>query len=357
MSYLYLRGKGKKQEIWIGFSKRTGLKRRKLGISLETVPMRNGKVMWPTRARELQQAIDTEVAKGTFGIHDARPIPRFSDLKKEFLLFKGDTISKAQHDEYITATKKLIEDLGDLPVSNYTTLSLGILRSKLLETLSWNTVAKTFRNLSALFNYAKSEFNIPNPITKTLKLKQDIKNPRVFSEEELSAFLVKAAEINRPLYDQAMYLLLAGMRVTESCIAQFSNLDFKRECIDYRNIKGKRNDIFPMDAALKEFLQSLPKTYAPFVFKYRRRRPLENAFNDVSTAAKLPDELSLHNLKKTFSTLLADTNAPIYIAQDLSRHTDIRTTLRYYVYKRLEAKRDALAASRVPIIHLLNKAK
>lgn len=357
MSYLYLRGKGKKKEIWIGFPKKNGIKRRKLGISVETVMMRNGKVIWPVRARELQQAIDTQIAKGLFRIQDTRPIPRFSDLKTEFLAFKGETISKAQHDEYITSTKKLIENLGDIPVSNYTTLSLGILRSKLLETLSWNTVAKTFRNLSAIFNYAKGEFNIPNPITKTIKLKQDIKNPRVFSENELSDFLIKAIELNKPLYDQAMYLLLAGMRVSESCIVQFSNFDFKRECIDYRNLKGKRNDIFPMDAALKEFLISIPKTYTPYAFKYRNRRSLENAFNDISNAAKLPNELSLHNLKKTFSTLLADTNAPIYIAQDLSRHTDIRTTLRYYVYKRLEAKREALAASRQPIIHLLNKAK
>ncbi len=353
MSYLYLRGTGKKKEIWIGFPKSVGISRRKIGISIETVTLRNGKIVWPTRVKELQQEIDLQIAKGTFGITSQRPIPRLSELKNEYLSFKGETIGRVQQNEYTYAVDKLIGHLGDYPIGNYSTMALGVFRSTLLETLAWNTVAKTFRNLYAIFNYAKQEFNIPNPITKTLKLKQDIKNPRVFSEEELSKFLLKASELNKPLYDQAMYLLLAGMRVTESCMVQFSNLDFKRECIDYRNIKGKRNDIFPMDASLKEFLKGVPKTYAPFVFKYRTKKAIAEAYKKIAVAAEISDEVSLHNLKKTFSTLLADTNAPIYIAQDLSRHTDIRTTLRYYVYKRLEAKRDALTAARQPIIHLL----
>ncbi len=63
-------------------------------------------------------------------------------------------------------------------------------------------------------------------------------------------------------------------------------------------------------------------------------------------------ELSLHNLKKTFSTLLADSNAPMHITQKLSHHSDIRTTLQYYIYKRLDSERQALSASRASIKHL-----
>lgn len=353
MSYLYLRGKGTKKQIYIAFPKATGIKPRKLGLSVDIVTLRNGKVIFPPRARELQKDIDLEIAKGTFGISSQRPIPVFSALVKEFLEFKSGTISAAQAYEYKNASDKMIEILGNLPVGNYTTLSLGIFRSKQLTTLSWNTVAKTFRNLHALFNYAHDEYKISNPVTKQLKLKQDVKSVRVYSEGELAAYLAAAADQNIALYHQSMYLLLAGMRVTESCEVQWSYFNFEKELIDYRNFKGKRDDLFPMDAALKEFLLSLPKTYAPFVFKYRSRYRLDEVFHDVATAANLPPELKLHNLKKTFSTLLADTNAPMHITQDLSRHTDIRTTLRYYIFKRLEAKRSALNAARQPIIHLL----
>ena len=292
----------------------------------------------------------------TPAIFNKRSIPSLSKLKDEYLAFKGGTIGRGQRFEYKNAVNKLILSLGDLPITNYNKLSLGIFRSKQLESQSWNTVAKTMRTLSALFSYAASEYEIVNPLL-ALKLKQKINEPRVYSLDELTRFLKKAYEINTPFYSQVMFLLLTGMRVSESCKIQWSQINFERRCINYDNIKGNRNELFPMDSAIEDLLGTLSREFSPHIFKYRSRERMAEVFRKVAPMALISTELTLHNLKKTFSTLLADSNAPAHITQKLSHHADIKTTLNYYVFKKMESERSALATSRDPIRHLLPRAQ
>jgi len=302
---------------------------------------RNGKDIFPQEAIAIAKTIDRDVRMMLWGLPQPRKKVVLKQLLENYLKNDGNDIRPSTKQLYTSIVEKFNHYKPGIFILQISKELLIDYKKYLLDTVKNSpfTVAKDFRHLAALFNFAVREHFIPeNPITRHVRPKLPKKYPVIYTEGELAALFGYLQEHSPSTYQQYLFLYMTGFRVDESCLLKWSQIDWGLKAIRHFNEKGSRDELFPLSDYLFDMLKALPRG-GEFVFPERSRYKLYNRVRIAREALKITKPKAVHILKKNYSTVLAMQGTPHLLLPQLTHHSSLGTAKESYVYVELEEKR------------------
>ncbi|HOI31003.1 MAG TPA: tyrosine-type recombinase/integrase [Melioribacteraceae bacterium] len=228
---------------------------------------------------------------------------------------------------------KLIDFLGNIEVKKINEDAvknfyneLQYYKKKNQEKLAKSTIEIIFRHLRIIFEfYVRQRIIEENPFPR---LERSEKKIIVISKDELELILYLLKKHNEEQYRVIRLFMMTGFRVSELIRFEHEDIDYRRNIIYVKNNKGKRVDQFPLYKELRDFLLSFSNQSGK-VIKYKDRNSLK-FFGRFLNREKL-EHYTIHELRKTFLSRLANSGMSLFDIQKLARHRDIRTTQKYYL--------------------------
>lgn len=249
-------------------------------------------------------------------------------LSAALKLFKSQKQNDKTRKAYQTASDHLIASCGDKYVIQYTNIDYFKLLDRFnLLNLSINSRSNYTRHLSSFFNWCvKNEFAKKNIIEK---IKSEKKEVEPICAEHLNQIFQNLLERNlMKEYNFVKLLYLTAFRIGELISAHGEDFNIDEEIIFVRNSKGKRIDKIPMLQEIKLHLLEFPPPSGK-IFDYKSTNAARIFWYTVNR--KLGLNYKIHQLRKTRGTDLANLGVNPYFLQKFMRHSDIKTTLNYYV--------------------------
>jgi integrase len=323
----------------------------KTEIYLDKLPQRNGKVLWPKHVIDLKTRIEAAQVLDQFGFKPTRRqqgVP-ISELLNRFLTESG----KKRRDSTILQYKHAVDKFklvhGDKNVREITYEDMYVFRDEMIRQVSKVSTAKYLRHLNGLFNWAadpERRLVDMNPISKNTKFVVKTKERPGFTDPQIRRVFRKALRAgDADFKNQLEFLLLTGFRSNESCMYRLDQFDFENKVIKHYNEKRDEYYPYPMDKRLERFLKRLPKTYAPYAFKYRSKHTVANYLKRIIRDLGYDDRLSTHSLKVTYVNRLKRAGLSPTTMHILSHHTSFQTTM-IYIRRDVEHLREELEKSR-----------
>lgn len=183
--------------------------------------------------------------------------------------------------------------------------------------------------------------------------------PRVLAPQEL--VLLFAALRVLKIRAVAMVMYGAGLRVSEACALEVSDIDAPRMVIHVRHGKGDRPRDVPLSprllAALREYWR-LERPPAPYLFIAQgSRRPLgqQSVSRAIAVArvdAGIKRHVTSHMLRHSFATHLLEAGTDVRVIQQVLGHADLGTTAGY-----LRVTQATMAKITSPLDRLENKPR
>jgi integrase len=216
-------------------------------------------------------------------------------------------------------------------------LSLDIhrVKNKLLKKRSPQTVQHVLEQLRRIIN-----FGVNNQLCEGIKFK--IEMPQVdnlvtedLTPEQLQNLLKAIEKDDHPHAGPMMKMaLFTGVRRGELFRLQWDHIDLQRGFINIVDPKGGPDQKIPLNDAVKELLESHPKTNSPYVFPGRgggQRTNIARQVNRIKKNAGLPKDFRpLHGLRHVYASMLASSGqVDMYVLQKLLTHKDHTMTQRY----------------------------
>lgn len=201
-----------------------------------------------------------------------------------------------------------------------------------------NTVNREIATLSKIFSLAVDmEYCDANPCKKVKRFKVNCRKDRVITREEEHTLRAALKERKHRIEPVVILAFNTGMRRGELFNLEWQNVDFKAGFI--RLLKGttkngKGRDL-PMTREARELLTSLrPSEDAKgLVFPFDRNMAGQE-FAELCRELKL-DGVTLHTIRHTFATRLAEAGVHPFTAQELMGHLRIDMT-QYYTHTQNE---------------------
>lgn len=184
--------------------------------------------------------------------------------------------------------------------------------------------------------------------------------------EEQDKIIEKIPEKHRPVF---LFMMLSGCRPSEARALRWQDIKWDHEEIimsmafDYREklvpVKGKKILPIPMTEGLKYLLSQILRNLSEYVFinpntGRRYTHNFKTIWSKACTEALGQPVKLYHSTRHSFASQLVNAGLDIAIVQRLLRHTDPRTTKRYYEYKTAPLK---IAVEQVRSIHDVRKNK
>ena len=249
---------------------------------------------------------------------------RLSDAVKEYICSKND-ISESSKSLYHYAVKNFIEVNGDMYLSAYQKNHTD----KLIQ--SWekseHTLDIILRHLSVIFNYFVKNKTIPEHYIYRKSVTHKL--PKSIPDSELMLMFDYLKEKNINGYNLIKFLYLSGLRISEALIIKWSDINYENNIIEITNIKAKRTDYIPISSQLREHLLTINKNDGNdkiFIYTDRNLKFYFRMQIDLFQERKY----TIHQLRKSFISKLANGGLSILDIKALARHKDIRTTLLHY---------------------------
>ena len=212
--------------------------------------------------------------------------------------------------------------------------------------LATSTIA---RNVSSIRSYHKflaiENISKDNPASLLYIPKKSKRLPDAISEEDIS-LIIDSIDPASKFYqrDKAIIELLysSGLRVSELCKLEISNLFFEEELIRIIG-KGSKERLLPLGSKAKLYLNDyinglrvlLTKdSRTSYIFVSRNGNKLTRAMINIIlkkwvTQSGLQKSVSPHTLRHSFATHLLEGGADLRFVQALLGHSDISTTQIY----------------------------
>lgn len=189
-----------------------------------------------------------------------------------------------------------------------------------------NSKANYTRHLNVFFNWLKDKKLIKENIIE--RKKGERTEVAVIPADDLEKIWKDMQKINRKYYELiklAYYGAYRAGEVLEACVEDF---DTERNILRVRNSKGGRLDSIPMVKDLKDHIltMKLPKSGRLTLLTYAG---LHSFWNRCMRRVKL--DYTLHQLRKTRGTELANMGVDPLFLQKFLRHEDFKTTQQYYI--------------------------
>jgi integrase/recombinase XerD len=160
--------------------------------------------------------------------------------------------------------------------------------------------------------------------------------PVVMSMEEIAALL---AAMSQPMFRAiAMVMYGTGLRVSEACVLQVTDIDAARGVLLVRHGKGdrERSVMLPerLLLALRAYWRAV-RPPGPYLFPADDPRcpvtpdRVRTAIDVAVTACGFEKRITPHVLRHSFATHLLEAGTDIRVIQSLLGHASIRSTMRY----------------------------
>lgn len=198
------------------------------------------------------------------------------------------------------------------------------------------TVNRELMALKAALNVATDWRRIPfNPLARVKGHAEENVRDRVLSRAERAALLRAARASGNPALAVLLAVLLGtGGRRGETLALCWSDLrrdDKGRPMLTFRHTKTKRPRTFPIEEWVAAEIESLPRR-GEHVFTTLRGAPLRDvrtSFHLVRERAGLGPDVTLHTLRHTFVTVLAERGVSPSLIQAFTGHADMAMVSRY----------------------------
>lgn len=242
---------------------------------------------------------------------------------------KARKVDQGRYDKYLK------ESFGAKEPKDLVPLDVDRMRLRFSKKLSPQTVKHVLSLLTWVINYGvdkqlcdRLSFRIKKPPVNNLKT-EDL-NP-----EQMTALLKEIEAYHNPQIRGLMKTaLFTGMRRGELFKLKWNDLDFDRGFIRIVDPKGGADQTIPMNKAVREVLESHPRTESPFVFPGRggkQRISVQVDVNRIKKRAGLPEDFRpLHGLRHAYASMLASSGkVDLYTLQKLLTHKSASMTQRY----------------------------
>ena len=161
------------------------------------------------------------------------------------------------------------------------------------------------------------------------------KLPVVLSVEEVARVLQQICVFKHRVFCATLYG--TGLRISEACRIQTSDIDASRSVIHVRNAKGGRERLVGLKPALLELLRTYwlhERPAAPWLFaspkgNHFSGEPINKALADAARRAGVEKRVTAHTLRHCFATHLIEEGTDLRVIQVLLGHASIQTTTRY----------------------------
>lgn len=194
--------------------------------------------------------------------------------------------------------------------------------------ISNNTINKHLRNLKAVFAWAKKRNYMQDIEIK--KVKADDKLIRILNHSEIRTLLDVCGN-DEQWRMRILMALCTGLRRSDLDNLKIRNIDIERKTITTRNKKtGKVTGQLPLPEELMphihKFLGDHVRDKQTRFFRYHHSKKWERLRHRAGL-----DDITFHDLRKTYSSLLADAGTPIATVQEMLSHSSIQTTMKHYI--------------------------
>lgn len=157
----------------------------------------------------------------------------------------------------------------------------------------------------------------------------------VFSRQELKRLFKAPKSLKYRIILALIYS--AGLRISELCNLQITDIDSDRMQIQVRNSKGNKNRYVILSDYILKGLRQYILENQPSVYLFNGRikgQPLgtgsiQQSFRRSMIIAKINKEASVHTLRHSYATHLLEQGLDIVTIKELLGHSHIETTMRY----------------------------
>jgi site-specific recombinase XerD len=159
--------------------------------------------------------------------------------------------------------------------------------------------------------------------------------PVILSRDEVKALLLAPRYLKHRAILATLYA--TGVRVSELCHLQGTDIDSKRMVIHVRQGKGSKDRFVMLSEQLLAILRAYWRTERPQGWLFPGLDPdqpitprsLQRACRATAEAAGLGKTVTVHTLRHCFATHLLERGVDIRVIQDLLGHRHITATSRY----------------------------
>lgn len=289
----------------------------------------------PKVKHEAETVADRAYDAAVIRANGGEPVPTLAELFAEWELVRAPTAS-ASHRRTVDIVRRLhLYDLGDLRVSNITTLHIEQARNLHLVDHKPASANVWLRVITLMVNWAVKRDIIPRLPWRVTLLKVQ-KSPRAtLSPAVAGEWLaqIDAATTRSPGVAIAVRLLFGlGLREGEAATARWEWIDWDRRTYTPGITKGREAEPVPIPQWLLEYLVPLRKGEG-LIAPLRDGTQLQPGFarramNKANAKCGIKG-LTPHRLRGSYATLLSEAGADIQSIQAVMRHKDPRTTMGY----------------------------
>lgn len=258
--------------------------------------------------------------------------------------------------------KVFIEKAGDIEPRQVNEGCVEDFQSDLQKAgLAPTTVNKYLRTLRPVFRWGQRRGWCSDAFAEIRRLKEPKKEVVVYKKDELQRILAVCNKVWRLRF---LLAVTAGMRLSEVLNLTIADIDFEKQCIYIRpkqrtattwswQLKDKDVRTVPLEEqterCLAETIAELP-LMLPYVCvpeqRYRyliaktdqlsektKNCPINNYTRDRTVILRKAGVgyKTFHDLRRTCATHWLDNDMPIHAVQKMMGHSNINTTLKYYI--------------------------
>jgi len=182
------------------------------------------------------------------------------------------------------------------------------------------SIIKSMLNWAIERGHYDLEFNAAATIRSHRLLGATKPRSRVLNDNEIKAFWAVTPDLDAPYGPLLRFVLMTGARRTEAAEAQWSEINFEEKTwtIPAHRYKSGTAHIVPLSAPAIALLEERPRTEKQsYIFATSRGYPAGAQFGAVmiDLREKTKADFTVHDLRRTFRTRLAQLRVPDHIAE------------------------------------------
>ncbi len=229
--------------------------------------------------------------------------------------------------------RRACDAFGRKPLADLDAPTIERWRDRIYEEHGLTEANKALGSVKAALNEAWRRGFVPsNEAAKVSRIAGELPRARTLSDDEMDALLQAVHAHDDPRFRVAMrWLALTGARRSEVLRATWGDLRLEPpEQAEWTipKPKNKRPSVRPIPPYLAQEIAGLPRDSTLVVGRWTDNR-FAGAWHKLRTDAGLPDNVHLHDLRRT-AGLRAARVGGLQVAQRLLGHADIGTTARVY---------------------------
>lgn len=259
-------------------------------------------------------------------IEDAIKSVTFSDFCSEFLSLSEASQRNWTYKTYTQVLNKFSHFIGDqtlLKTVTLKTIDSYIIHARSLGN-SAETINKDLRHLHSAFSKAVEYGYInQNPVSNKSKLRLDKRPPKSISPDDFHKLMsyIDVSDFRNFVY----FVVYTGCRRQEALNLTWSDVHCDDGYIEIVQAKSHEFRRIPISDKLSFILDQIGGNVGklfPWTYDFVGRK-----FKEYSVLSGVP--CTLHSLRHTFATILANSETPLKVLQDLMGHKSITSTMCY----------------------------